>query len=79
MNASHARANDTIIKFGHSCLSTSSLSRQHTDKRFIYVLTKPDEDDIEWLKTLVLELKQTHELTVVYTELKYYQAVLNAI
>ena len=28
VNASHAKNNDMIIKFGDSCLSTASLSRQ---------------------------------------------------
>lgn len=52
VNASHANANDLIVKFGPTCLSTSSKSKQ-SDKEFIYVIgtmSKDAPDKLKWLR-----------------------------
>jgi diphthamide biosynthesis enzyme Dph1/Dph2-like protein len=43
VNASHAKANDAIVKFGRACLSTESKSKQKEGKEIIYVLLDSEE------------------------------------
>ena len=40
VNASHADVNDVIVKFGRSCFSSSSVSKQRPDKHLLYVLVE---------------------------------------
>lgn len=73
VNASHAKSNDLIIKFGHSCFSTSSVSKQHTDKQFLYVL--PDNQiDMENLRE---QLNQITGNVVLYANCKFYSFIQN--
>ena len=61
VNASHARANDAIVKFGQACLSTESKSKQREDKEIIYVLLNSDEgtdDAPDPLNSVLTDIKQ---------------------
>lgn len=78
VNASHAKSNDTIVKFGHSCFSTSSVSKQHPNKRFWYIL--PQQQDTEWIDSLLENLKGLGTHTVLlYAHTKYYLAMASRV
>ena len=50
VNASHAKSNDMIIKFGRHCLSTASKSKQCGNKQILYVLSNNTEVDFTELR-----------------------------
>jgi hypothetical protein len=55
------------VKFGHSCLSTYSCSKQHPGKKFLYVIENTETPS--WVPELVDQLAAVEKLTVVYIEL----------
>ena len=82
VNASHAKANDMIIKFGDSCLSTASDSKQSEGKKFIYVMKQPTigDQEIEAIITASEQWMQEEGIgddseTWIYCDTPYYFAL----
>mmetsp|Transcript_24176 Transcript_24176/g.29983 ORF Transcript_24176/g.29983 Transcript_24176/m.29983 type:complete len:85 (-) Transcript_24176:112-366(-) len=48
VTASHAKANDAIVHFGHSCFSTEA--QESDTKQIVYVLPTAPSDETEWLE-----------------------------
>ena len=57
VNASHAKNNQLIVKFGPACLSTASKSKL-SDKEYIYVMAPASPDCFQKLKWIQSELPQ---------------------
>ena len=63
-----------IVKFGDSCLSTASQSKQDANKLFIYVFKDAlvDQTVVEAVKALMEGCDQLSEETSVYIDAAFY-------
>lgn len=73
VNASHAKANDMIIKFGKHCLSTCSRSVQRGEKEIVYVLTNSSNINFDELSQGLAELNEYD--IYLYADSEYYLGV----
>ena len=68
MTASHAKANDMIVHFGHCCLSTEGSVNQ--GKNILYVLPKQLGVNWDLIKSKLVELQENESVNVlVYCDL----------
>ena len=72
MTASHAKANDMIVHFGHCCLSTETcIGPDNVKKNILYVLQRPAGVDIAESRERIKELMESENAQVmVYCDLQ---------
>lgn len=82
VTASHAKRNDAIVKFGHSCftmkqshLSAFSTGSETYQKLIVYVIQQCGIESslLESLRTLVLALPE--DSIMIYTEECYFECI----
>ena len=78
VTASHAKANDLIVHFGHSCFSTETSGSD--TKQIVYVIPAvapaAESSKREWLDSLTALKNETGAQILVYADLALVQVAL---